>query len=214
MNLLEQAYTQLFPENPFPYKARVIYSGKFVGYNANVKLYPQKNILELAMSKQWQEIDAEITVGLIQVLLAKLFKKKKMTMNIELYHLFLKHAHLAAPRIAAPQELVEAFHRVNDNYFSGMMDQPNLIWGKESTRKLGSYDYGRDTITMSRVLQDVRQEILDYIMYHELLHKKHKFSFKNGRNYHHTRRFKNDEKKFENAQAIEKELQRFSFARC
>ncbi|MBI2548406.1 SprT-like domain-containing protein [Candidatus Woesearchaeota archaeon] len=214
MNLLEQAYIQLFPESQFPYEASIIYSGKFVGYNANLKLYPRKNILEIAMSKQWQEIDIEITLGLIQVLLVKLFKKKRTTINMELYHLFMKHAHLAAPRIDAPPELVASFHRVNDKYFSGMMDQPNLIWGKESSRKLGSYDYGRDTITMSSLLQNVRQEVLDYIMYHELLHKKHKFAVKNGRSYHHTRIFKTDEQRFENAQAIEKELERFSFARC
>ena len=37
-----------------------------------------------------------------------------------------------------------------------------------------------------------------------MLHKKHKFISKNGKNYHHTREFKKKEKEFENAEEIEK----------
>jgi len=43
-------------------------------------------------------------------------------------------------------------------------------------------------------------------MYHEILHKKHKFYTKNSRNYHHTSDFKKAEKSFANIKAVEAEL--------
>jgi hypothetical protein len=40
------------------------------------------------------------------------------------------------------------------------------------------------------------QKYLDYVMYHELLHKKHSFNVKNGRHQAHTTAFRNDERRF------------------
>lgn len=85
---------------------------------------------------------------------------------------------------------------------------PNLEWGNESFSKLGSYEYGGDLITISKVLEDAPLEILDYIMYHEMLHKKYKFNHKNGRSFHHTAEFKRKEKEYE-VKEIEEELSRF-----
>ena len=78
--------------------------------------------------------------------------------------------------------------------------------GNASTSKLGSYEYGSDTISISNNLISASKEILDYVMYHEILHKKHKFENRKGRNYHHTAKFRNDERKFENWEKIEREL--------
>jgi len=75
-----------------------------------------------------------------------------------------------------------------------------------SFRKLARYDYQEDMITVSEIFRDAKPEMLDYLIYHELLHKKMKFSYKNGKNYHHTRSFKKMEEKFENAAGLEKEF--------
>jgi predicted metal-dependent hydrolase len=88
------------------------------------------------------------------------------------------------------------------------MEKPNLRFGKYSSRQLGCYDYGTDTITISSMLKQADQEILDYVIYHELLHKKHKFTLKNGRSYHHTSEFREKEKKFENNHLIEQEIRK------
>jgi predicted metal-dependent hydrolase len=85
------------------------------------------------------------------------------------------------------------------------MEKPNLVYAGESFGKLGSYAYGTDTIHISTIfknLPDDEQKYLDYVIYHELLHKKHTFNVKNGRHQAHTTAFRNDEKKFgENAEA-------------
>ena len=83
----------------------------------------------------------------------------------------------------------------------------NLAWGGFSTSKLGSYEYGSDTVIISNIFKE-HPKLLDYIMYHELLHKKFKFKNSGNRSYHHTKEFKKKEKEFEDPD-IEKKLELF-----
>jgi hypothetical protein len=48
--------------------------------------------------------------------------------------------------------------------------------------------------------------MMDYVMYHEMLHKKHKFSSKGSRIMHHTKEFRSSESAFPNSEIIEKRL--------
>ena len=86
-----------------------------------------------------------------------------------------------------------------------MIETPNLKWNQSST-KLGSYDYGSDTITITTMLKDAEQDMIDYVMYQEVLHKKHKFSSKKGRTHYHTKEFRQMEQAFPNAAEIEKKF--------
>ncbi|RMF05214.1 M48 family peptidase [Candidatus Woesearchaeota archaeon] len=205
--LVRRAYEGLFPDREYSFDGRIKYSGKFAPYNANVVMRGKQ--LTFGLSREWMEVSEDIVLGLLQHLLSKLFKAKKTTDNMQLYEIFLRKVHKAAPRKEAPPDLAESFRRVNEKYFSGMMDMPNLRWGSESTSKLGSYHYGSDTVTLSTALRESR-ELLDYVMYHELLHKKHKYSTKNGRSIHHSREFRKDEARFEDAALMEKELEKLA----
>ncbi len=176
-----------------PDKVLVSYSGRFKGYNANIRC--GKGFAEFRLSHEWKRVDEEIKKGIIQHLICKAYKIHKRTYNQELYEEFLRQAANYAPRIISDDLLVERYNKLNDEYFSGLLDQPNIIWGRHSLRKLGSYDYGTDTIKVSTVLKE-NTDLLDYVLYHEMLHKKHKFTCKNGRSHHHTKEFREDEKKF------------------
>ena len=116
----------------------------------------------------------------------------------------MKNLHISIPKITNDPVLEESFNRVNEAYFFGLIERPNLTW-HESLRRLGSYEYGTDAISISRVLSD-DEDLLDYVMYHEVLHKKHKFYNKNGRSFHHTRVFKTMEKKFNNSEEMENRI--------
>jgi predicted metal-dependent hydrolase len=139
----------------------------------------------------------------------KIFNTKIQTQNMELYEIFLKKIHIAVPKTKSDPLLKESFERVNESYFYGLIEQTNLQWGKNSTSKLGSYEYGNDTITISSIFRNAPIEFLDYVMYHEMLHKKHKFHTKNGKSYHHTRKFKREEKRFRNQEDMEKRMHNF-----
>lgn len=206
MNLAKEAFKLLYPEKEIEYDISLKYSAKFKPYNANVKIRGKG--IQFNLSKRWRSISKEMQIGLIQSLLLKIFKEKKNTTNIDLYNIFMKKVHLAVPKTNIDPVLEKSFNRVNEKYFYDLMEKPNLVWGNDSIRKLGSYEYGSDTITISRVFEDADEKMLDYIMYHEVLHKKHKFMSKNGRNYHHTPLFKKKEKEFEGGEEIERNLKR------
>lgn len=208
MNIIEKSFTSLFPDKSIEnYNLKVKYHDKFNPYNANVKY--SKNNFQFNLSKKWRKISQEIQIGLIQQLLLKIFKEKKKTTNIDLYNLFMKNVHISIPKDKTDEFLEESFNRINEKYFFGMIERPNLIWGNFSVRKLGHYEYGSDTISISTIFKNSDLDILDYVMYHEMLHKKHKFHNKNGRNHHHTKEFKEKEKQFENSHLMEDKISRF-----
>ena len=204
--MFKQAINELYSN--FPYEHYLKYSAKFKPYRANVRLIADK--IQFGLSKKWKTVSKEIQIGLIQELLLKILKNKlkplrTTTQNIELYNIFMKKIHLGIPKTETDPILDESFNRVNENYFLGLIEKPNLAW-HDSSHRLGSYEYGSDTISISNKLISASKEILDYVMYHEILHKKHKFENRKGRNYHHTAKFRNDERKFENQERIEREL--------
>ena len=203
MKLVEQAFNDIFPEKDLEnYNLKIKYTDKFKPYNANVRY--TKNSLQFNLSKKWRNISKEIQMGLMQGLMLRIFKEKKATTNIDLYNSFMKNLHISIPKINNDPFLGESFNRVNEKYFFGLVERPNLTW-HDSIRRLGSYEYGTDTISMSKVL-GADTNLLDYVMYHEMLHKKHKFHCKNGRIHHHTKEFREMERKFDNSQEMEERI--------
>ncbi len=203
MNLIERAFSKLYPDKEFVYNSSIKYSGKFKSYNANVRRIG--NNIQFKLSSEWKKVDEEIVIGLIQDLFVRLTKEKRKSSNIDLYHTFIKRLHLAIPKTQSNPILEDSFNRVNNRYFQGLVDKPNLRLGNPTTTKLGSYDFHTDTITVSSVFID-HQDVIDYIMYHEMLHKKLKFSHKGLKTMHHTKQFKHMEKKFENSKQLEAKI--------
>lgn len=206
-SLIEEAFQELYPNKELKYSISLKYSRKFNSYNANVKRYG--NNLIFSLSRDWKKISREIQIGLVQELMSKILKDKKKTMSMELYGLFMKNVHLAVPKTKIDKILEASFDRVNEAYFNGMLDKPNLQWGNDSTSKLGSYEYGSDTITISTIFRN-ETNLLDYVMHHEMLHKKFKFQSKNGRNLHHGSEFRKMEAKFEDRDLMERETTRLA----
>ncbi|MDD9953185.1 MAG: SprT-like domain-containing protein [Candidatus Woesearchaeota archaeon] len=196
-----QAYEELYGKTPLR-KMEVKYHGGLKGYNATVQQTMTTTTFRL--SKRFKDCEDEIKIGVIQFLFTKLKKTKQTTDNIELYHSFLKNMSDFAPVTDIDPILEESFERMNERYFKGMLNKPNLVWGRKNKRLMGTYEYGTDTITISRVLQDAGEMLLDCVMYHEMLHKKHKFSCSGGRTHSHTPAFKKDEAKFYDKHAEEK----------
>lgn len=94
-----------------------------------------------------------------------------------------------------------AFDRVNEGYFGGKADRPQLIWSRRPThRKLGHYDQVRDTVWVSLSLdaRDVPAYVIDFVVYHEMLHRQLGTRVVNGRRNAHTPEFRRRERDFEN----------------
>jgi len=204
MNLIEESFQRLFPEEIFHYQHKLEYNRRLADFNANVRLH--HNLLSINLNLQWKDIDDEIKIGLIQSLLLKILKKRAHTPNLELYHNFIKKIPILTPKDRTDQLLEAAFRRVNLQFFSNQLELPNLQWGQQSFRKLAYYNFHDDSITVSTIFQKARTEVLDYIMYHEMLHKHHQFNHKNNRSSFHTKQLRAEEELYPNHQALEQEI--------
>jgi predicted metal-dependent hydrolase len=103
-------------------------------------------------------------------------------------------------------DLDALFEIVNQQYFQGTLAKPRLVWsGIFSSRKFGHYERVRDRIVLSQTLDSDRvpQYTVEFVLYHELLHKHHGTQWVNGKCLVHTPEFRRSEKKF--AQYLEAE---------
>lgn len=206
MNLIQESYQRLFPEKEFSYQTELEYNLRLSDFNSNIHLYGNK--ISLHLNLQWKDIDDEIKIGLVQSLLLRILKKKVNTMNIELYNNFIRNIPLLTQKINFDPHLEESFQRVNGEFFNQELEKPNLSWGSASTRKLASYNFHNDTVTVSTIFKESNLEVLDYLMYHELLHKQQKYYHKNGRSFFHTGVFRTAENLYPNKNGIEREIQK------
>ncbi len=205
--IIKKSFNELYLENKINFDAKIKYSRAFKGYNANVKYTRDKKNFEFRLSYKWKEVSDEIKIGLIQSLFNKVFNTNLNTINQDLYEIFLKKIPKVSPKLESDPILEESFKRINEKYFQGMMLQPNLIFGGKNLHTLGTYNYANDTIMISSLLRkDI--ELLDYVMYHEMLHKKFQYKKSGKKTFHHTKKFKEWEKNYQDPD-IEKKLQDF-----
>jgi hypothetical protein len=193
MSLAHDAFFQIYQREP-DHRLEIKYHGNFKGYNATVRKTPTTIVFTL--SRKFETCEPEIQIGVMQFLLNKLHKTKIKTDNIDFYHSFLKKMSELAPVTENDPELEKSFMRANERFFNGMMSRPNLVWGNNNARLLGTYTYATDTIMISNILSTAEDDTLDYVMYHEMLHKKHKFSHTGSRTRSHTKVFREEERKF------------------
>jgi len=104
-------------------------------------------------------------------------------------------------------DLDAIFDKMNREYFRGRIRKPQLTWSARKTyRILGHHDAQMDHIAISRSLDssDVPRFVVEYVVFHEMLHIKHPTQHVNGRRYNHTPAFKRDEERFTHYEAAEK----------
>jgi hypothetical protein len=73
-------------------------------------------------------------------------------------------------------DLAPMFAEINREYFGGKLERPRLGWSSRSWRaQLGCFDPGVGQIVLNRRLDraSVPQFVVEYVLYHEMLHVKH-----------------------------------------
>ncbi|MEI2583219.1 M48 family peptidase [Scytonema sp. PRP1] len=109
--------------------------------------------------------------------------------------------------------LDELFDKVNREYFASSLVKPRLIWSQINTyRKLGHYEPARDRVMIALTLDDARipEFVVEFVLYHELLHKSHGATWVNGRRMVHTPEFRRDERKFKLYKEAEESLKKLT----
>lgn len=160
--------------------------------------------------------DAPLAVqrALAFILVAKLMRRKVPKAANLLYRDYTSQAHIRdkaeESRKARGRKVIgsakgrsydldQMFAQLNEHYFQNELPKPVLTWSQRKTYSiLGHHDPTHETIVISKSLDSARVPafVVEYVLYHELLHIKHPIEMVNGRQRKHSREFKKDEKKF------------------
>ncbi len=157
----------------------------------------------------------EVLYALACILIAKLYRLKVAAEHERTYRSYaqdplIRHATDTARRArgykltTSPRgeahDLDQLFDDLNARYFGGQMAKPLLSWSQQKThRVLGHHDHLHGAIIISRTLDSVRipRFVVEYVLYHEMLHAKHPPRRDAGRTVYHSRQFRTDERQFE-----------------
>jgi hypothetical protein len=105
---------------------------------------------------------------------------------------------ISGPRGQA-HDLAPMFARLNRSYFAGRLRRPRLGWSRRAWRaQFGLFDPALDQIVLNRCLDrpGVPAFVVEYVLFHEMLHVKHPLRATRCRMQAHTREFLTEEKKF------------------
>lgn len=102
--------------------------------------------------------------------------------------------------VGAHRSLLEAYLRVSLDLGVALPKVPTLSWSKTVSRhRFGHWDAEHNAVVISQVLDDpdVPEFVLDYVLYHELLHIVHPVKMGSGtKRIVHSAAFKRDERRF------------------
>ena len=208
----------------FYQKAFQFYNPKFAVPPINVEFYAYIGInhtirvrdgaVFVRIAEICRTMPAQEQKALAFILVAKLFRRKVSPQARQVYTNYIKRCEMRktaaenkkakgrkiiiSPRGAA-YDLEEIFDRLNQTYFKNSLPKPVLGWSARKTyRILGHHDAAHETIVVSRSLDDAKvpKYVVEFVVFHEMLHIFHPTEHRNGRRYNHTPQFRRNERKF------------------
>ena len=160
--------------------------------------------------------------ALAYILTAKLLRKKVPPRAREVYSNYIKRQEIREQATENKRskgrkiitsargnfyDLNEIFERLNQIYFQNNLPKPILSWSARKTyRILGHHDAAHETIIISKSLDEktVPKYVVEFVVFHEMLHIFHPTIHQNGRRLNHTPQFRRNERKFRYFEEAEK----------
>jgi hypothetical protein len=200
------------------YRPRVPLAGvrvefrKFANVNSTVRF--QQGELLLRISDLLEGAPAHVLEALMHMLIGKMFRFEVPAVFLRRYKLHVNSADFrrvvhtirrqrGRKVIYAPKghvyDLEAIFEELNLRFFHGLMARPSIGWSVRKSRTLlGHYDPSHNTIVLSRLLDSphVSRLVVEYVMYHEMLHLRFPTEHRGTRRCIHTKAFKEAEKAF------------------
>jgi predicted metal-dependent hydrolase len=194
----------------------------FANVNNTVRLRDGKLLFRI--SDMLEGAPESVLHAIAHILIAKIYRKDIDSAHAARYRRYVgskaitEKAHLlrqmrGRKRIDSPvgnvYHLDEIFEELNTRYFHGLMARPEMTWSQNHARNLlGHYDPAHNAIVVSKVFDQLRvpRYVVEYIVYHEMLHLKHPVKLKGSRRCVHPKHFQEEEKLFPHLEEAKKFL--------
>ena len=149
------------------------------------------NRVNVQISDVLAESPLIVLEALAEILLAKLFRRRasREARDCYLAYVFRESTRSRIEEVRRTRgykrqrpargryfDLLEIFTELNSRFFQGQVVAPSLGWSTNRSRTiLGHYDSAHHSITISRWLDSpsVPRYLVEYIMFHEMLHLRH-----------------------------------------
>jgi predicted metal-dependent hydrolase len=210
LRVFEETHRELRPRSPIP-ELRVDFFG-FANVNNTIRL--REGRLLVRISDLLEGAPEYVLRAIAHILLAKMYRKPIDRQHATRYRRYVSTHHMSTKahlvrqmrgrkRIISAQgrayDLSAIFDGLNRNYFHGLLARPQMTWSSERARnRLGHYDPAHNAIVVSRVFDHPRvpRHVVEYIVYHEMLHLKHPVRLRGSRRCVHSAEFQAEEKLF------------------
>jgi hypothetical protein len=198
----------------------------FAGLNHTIRIRRQR--IYVRVSDLLREAPPQVHRALAHILISRLFRKRVSAEHQDLYRQFAFQPHvLRASELARRErgrkrltssagrcyDLDQLFARLNRRYFENELVKPALSWSQRRTKRiLGHHDRVHEAIVISRTLDSIEipQFVIEYVLFHEMLHVKHAPRLIGGRRVFHHAAFRADERRFQFYNEAMTYLDRFS----
>lgn len=191
----------------------------------SVEFYPYANLTHsirlrhdtayVRLSDLLRDAPLEVREAAAAILLSRLYRRRAPRGFEDVYRRY-SHAHATRRKLhalrksrarrrirearGAHYDLSELFDTLNQKYFRGALPKPKIGWSLHRWRsQLGIFDPALDQICINKTLdrRQVPEYVVAYVLYHEMLHRKHPIKLERCRREAHSREFRAEEKQFD-----------------
>ena len=185
----------------------------FTGLRSAIRV-KEHNVIEAQLSDLLQEAPPLVIEAIAEILLTRLFRRRTSREANDCYKAWagspavvrrieeIRRAR-GRKRLLHPQghhfNLRSIFDQLNTRFFAGGIQVAGIGWSPNRSRgMLGHYDSSLRTITVTRWLDGCRvpRYVVEYLVYHEMLHAQFPVERRNHRRIVHPKAFREAERRF------------------
>jgi predicted metal-dependent hydrolase len=210
LEIFQESYLELRPGTSIPELKIEFFA--FANLNNTIRL--RNGRLLVRLSDLLEGAPELVLRAIAHILLAKIYRKPIDRGHAARYrkyvgsHEIVRQAHLVRQMrgrklLRSPRghfyDLDAIFEELNTRFFHGLMARPRMSWSQTRTRRtLGHYDPAHNAIIISRIFDHpaMPRYVLEYIVYHEMLHLKYPVRLRGSRRCVHSKEFRQEEKLF------------------
>ena len=210
LEIFQESYRELRPNSAIPELKIQFYA--FANVNNTIRL--RKGRLLVRLSDLLEGAPETVLRAIAHILLAKMYRQpidrglaaryRKYVASHEIVHKTHLVRQMRGRKLLREArghffDLDAIFEELNTRFFHGLMARPRMSWSQTKTRRiLGHYDPAHNAIIISRIFDHPAMPayVLEYIVYHEMLHLKHPVRLRGSRRCVHSAEFQAEEKLF------------------